>query len=140
MSQGNVFYARQFPSTLEAMSGVLQGALTALEEHDWIAPQEQFYARLCLEEALVNAIKHGNRGSIERQVRLEMASEGDTCRISIRDEGGGFCCDHIAVPECHRKGGRGLCLIKHFMDHVEFDSARNCFEMAFRRKTLNKGG
>jgi anti-sigma regulatory factor (Ser/Thr protein kinase) len=69
-----------------------------------------------------------------------MAEEGDTCRISIRDEGQGFCCDKIAVPDCRHKGGRGLCLIKHFMDHVEFDPARRSFEMAFRRKTLSKGG
>jgi serine/threonine-protein kinase RsbW len=122
------------------MTSVLQGALTALEEHNWIAPEEEFYARLCLEEALVNAIKHGNRGDTERQVWIEMADEGDTCRISIGDEGQGFCCDAITVPDCHHKGGRGLCLIKHFMDEVEFDKARNRFEMAFRRKSLSKGG
>lgn len=140
MSAGKVFFKRQFSSTYEAMTSALQSAVAALEEHDWIAPDEEFYARLCLEEALVNAIKHGNAEEEDRQVWLEMAEDGDTCHISIRDEGLGFCCDKITVPDCARKGGRGLCLIQHFMDHVGYDRARNSFEMAFRRKTLSKGG
>jgi len=136
----NVFFKRQFPSTYEAMSPVLRGALAALEERGWIGPEEEFYARLCLEEALVNAIPHGNKCDCDRQVAIEMAEDGDTCRISVWDEGEGFCCDAITVPECHHKGGRGLCLIKHFMDQVAFDPARNCFEMAFHRRSLSKGG
>lgn len=135
-----VFFKRKFPSTFEDMSNVLRSALSALSERDLIAPGEEFYARLCLEEALVNAIQHGNHGDRARHVCLVMSEEDDTCRISIQDEGDGFRTEDISVPECTRKGGRGLCLIKHFMDHVEFDRARNCFEMAFRRKTLSKGG
>jgi hypothetical protein len=48
VSAGKVFFKRQFPSTYEAMTGALQGALTALEERGWIASEEEFYARLCL--------------------------------------------------------------------------------------------
>lgn len=136
----NVIFRRRFPSTYEAMSAALGGALSALKEQEWIGPDEEFYARLCLEEALVNAIRHGNRDEPDRQVSLELIADGDTCRISVWDEGLGFRCDKIAVPDCHHKGGRGLCLIKHFMDHVGYDPDRNCFEMAFRRKSLNKGG
>ena len=106
----------------------------AYSEHDI------FSIKLALEEALVNAIKHGNRGEASRQVRIEMADEGDRCRIRVWDEGQGFCCDHIQVPDCSQKGGRGLCLIKHYMDDVSFDLARNCFQMTFRRKALSKGG
>lgn len=135
-----VFFKRRFPSTFEDMSSVLRSALAALTERDLIAPGEEFYARLCLEEALVNAIQHGNHGDRARHVSLEMSEEDDTCCISVCDEGNGFCTEDISIPDCSRKGGRGLCLIKHFMDHVAFDRSRNCFEMAFRRKTLSKGG
>ncbi len=141
MRAANVFYRREFLSTYDAMSDALQGALASLIERDWIEPEEEFYARLCLEEALVNAIQHGNEGDASRRVAIELAEVGDSCRIRICDEGRGFCCKDITVPECHQKGGRGLCLIRHFMDHVEYNRAQNCFEMSFRRKTLsNKGG
>ncbi|MDX9975840.1 MAG: ATP-binding protein [FCB group bacterium] len=139
VSAKNVFFKEEFPSTYEAMSSTLAQALNALITRKWIGPEQEFYARLCLEEALVNAIEHGNCGDRERRVGLEMAEDGDTCVIAVWDEGQGFCCDGIRVPDCTHKGGRGLCLIKHFMDRIEFDPVSRRFEMAFRRNSLSKG-
>jgi anti-sigma regulatory factor (Ser/Thr protein kinase) len=125
VSAKQVFFREEFPSTYEAMSVTLGKALTALLERRWIQPEQEFYARLCLEEALVNAIEHGNCGQRDRHVGIEMSEDGDTCHISVWDEGKGFCCDNVHVPDCRTKGGRGLCLIQHFMDHMEFVEQRS---------------
>ena len=49
-------------------------------------------------------------------------------------EGGGFRVDDVALPESDQLGGRGICLIRHYMEHVTFDTAAHCLEMSFRRK------
>lgn len=116
------------------MPQVLGQALAALSERRWIGAGQEFFARLCLEEGMVNAVTHGNRCDCGRRVRLEMAEEGEMCHISIFDEGPGFNPDRVAPPDTVKSGGRGLCLIKHYMENVRFDEAGNCLEMWLRRR------
>jgi len=75
------FFAREFPSTLDAMRETIASALDALEEGNWIEPDQHNYARLCLEEALVNAIIHGNKADRKRKVCVEMVDEGESCPV-----------------------------------------------------------
>lgn len=116
----------------------IHSALGALREHGWIDETTRNSAHLCLEEALVNAIQHGNESDISRSVRLEMWEDGDRCRILVFDEGPGFHTTDVPKPTIEQARGRGLCLIKHFMDHVEFHCAKHCLEMVFGRKSLSR--
>jgi serine/threonine-protein kinase RsbW len=93
---------------------------------------------LCLEEALVNAIVHGNDNKPDRTVKLEIAHDGDECRVSVADEGNGFDPQSVEMPDCNQLGGRGVCLIKHFMDEVKFNRAKHRLEMTFRRNSLSR--
>lgn len=134
------FFQVEFPSTFTALSEALSNALKALQEHRWIGPDEEFFARLCLEEALVNAIIHGNKSDERRKVRLEMAETGDRCRIRVYDEGSGFVLDTTDAPDGRKPNGRGLCLIRHCMDTVRFDTEEKYLEMTIRRRSLGKEG
>ncbi len=137
----NPFFTEEFPSSLEAMGDALQRALASLEAGGWIDENQTFYARLCLEEALVNAIMHGNQADEARKVRLEMCQDGDRCHIRVSDEGVGFSVDNVHLPGCDEEGGRGICLIQYCMDEIRFDREKNCLEMTFHRKGLCcKGG
>ncbi len=129
-----VFFHEEFPSTFEAMTVTLDHAVAALLREGWIQKDHEPCTRLCLEEALVNAVRHGNDNDANRTVKLSLADEGECCTIRVRDEGGGFCVDQVAFPETEQMGGRGICLIRHFMERVEFDTNANCLEMSFRRK------
>jgi anti-sigma regulatory factor (Ser/Thr protein kinase) len=40
------------------------------------------------------------------------------------------------MPDCNQMGGRGVCLIKEYMDEVSFDESNNTFEMIFSRDTF----
>lgn len=128
------FFSEEFPSNFEDMTATLDRAVSALLEGDWILVSHIPCIRLCLEEALVNAVRHGNQGDASRRVLLVMSSRGDECVIQVSDEGDGFRVDDVALPEGDQMGGRGICLIRHYMEHVTFDSSAHCLEMSFRRK------
>lgn len=128
------FFSEEFPSTFEAMTVTLDRAVAALLEGEWILASQVPCMRLCLEEALVNAVRHGNQSDAARRVLVVMSSRGDECIIQVSDEGGGFRVDDVALPEGDQMGGRGICLIRHYMEHVTFDMAAHCLEMSFRRK------
>lgn len=134
------FFMEEFPSEVERAGEIRQHALTSLMEHGWISEDQRFYAQLCLEEALVNAVTHGNNCDPARKVRVEMAEEGDECVIRVYDEGVGFAPEDIHIPDAATMNGRGICLIRHCMDKVVFDREAGCLVMRMRRKELGSGG
>jgi serine/threonine-protein kinase RsbW len=130
-------FAKEFPSTTQDLAETLTAALNALIAHRWCTLEDSFCIRLCLEEALVNAVVHGNKNQPSRMVHVEIVEDGDRCRICVRDEGNGFDPTGISMPDCNQLGGRGVCLIKHYMDEVHFDYDRNCLSMEFSRDTFS---
>jgi serine/threonine-protein kinase RsbW/non-specific serine/threonine protein kinase len=131
-----LFFAEQFGSTIETVGRVLQDALRALIEHGWVDPEQKFYAQLCLEEALVNAVDHGNKCDPSKTVRIEMLEDQDECIIRVYDQGEGFTPSEICLPELEQTNGRGICLIRYCMEKVTYNNERKCLEMRMRRKSL----
>ena len=80
--------------------------------------------RLAVEEALTNAVKHGNKLQPDKNVSIKVEALPDRLQIEIADEGEGF--DHVKVPSptdpenIWKTSGRGVFLIRHFMDEVEY--------------------
>jgi serine/threonine-protein kinase RsbW len=79
---------------------------------------------LAVVEALTNAIGHGNGGDVRKEVRLAYRVHDDEFLIDIADEGTGFQPDQVPDPtqrpQLGRPGGRGIQLMRHFMDSVEY--------------------
>ena len=94
---------------------------------------ETFDIRLCLEEALVNAIKYGNRFDKKLEVLVDFAHADNKISISVEDKGVGY--DHRKVPDPTKDenllmgNGRGVFLIKHLMDDVRFNKKGNRLTM-----------
>lgn len=127
-------YERDFVSRREEVATVVGEALDMLEKNGVIDKGDHFSAHLCLEEALVNAVVHGNKENPDLRVRLEILRNDGTYVLRIHDEGGRFDPDAVNLPEPRIPGGRGVCLMKHYMDRVSYDSACHCLEMVFRPK------
>lgn len=92
--------------------------------------RELFGIRLAVEEAFVNAIKHGNRLDPAKHVHVRYAVHADGFDIRIADEGPGFdpndVPDPLAPENLERPCGRGLLLIRHYMTEVNYsDSGRS---------------
>jgi serine/threonine-protein kinase RsbW len=92
--------------------------------------KELFGIRLAMEEALVNAIKHGNREDPAKTVRVRYVAAVQQFMIEIQDEGRGF--DPEGVPDpldpenLERPGGRGVFLMRHYMSWVHYNDVGNC--------------
>jgi len=88
-----------------------------------------FAVKLALEEAIINAIKHGNELDSTKKVTVDFSIEEDRAVISVADEGSGF--DPQAVPDptlsanLEVTSGRGLVLMRAYMDRVEFNEKGN---------------
>ncbi|MFO7775486.1 MAG: ATP-binding protein [Candidatus Hydrogenedentota bacterium] len=135
------FYSTTIPSNLEVMPQAVEDAVTSLAEHGWIEGEEVFYARLCLEEAMVNAITHANGEDPGRTVQLKLYDEGAECRIDVQDEGTGeFSPEAVPEPDPAQFRGRGLKLIRYFMNEVDYSQEDRVLTMRFRRNAFTNGG
>jgi serine/threonine-protein kinase RsbW len=99
--------------------------------------KDVFAVRLALEEALVNAVKHGNRGDAGKEARLRYHVSADFVLLEVEDEGAGF--DPAAVPNplapenLERPSGRGLFLIRKYMTWMGHNERGNCISMCKHR-------
>jgi serine/threonine-protein kinase RsbW len=86
--------------------------------------KDMFNVQLAFEEAMANAIMHGNRSDPQKKVWLACCVGTHEVRISIRDEGDGFNPDALPDPRhpdnILTPSGRGILLIRHIMSKVEF--------------------
>lgn len=100
--------------------------------------RDLFSIKLAVEEALVNAIKHGNQMDRAKKVRVSCLVRADRFDVSISDEGRGF--DPVEVPDptlvenLERPCGRGLMLMRHYMTEVSYNANGTLVRMS---KVLN---
>lgn len=90
-----------------------------------------------LDEALVNAIKHGNRCDCQKQLRISFCVDQDCFQICIEDEGEGFDPSSIADPlspeHLETPCGRGLLMMRHYMSEVSYLEPGNAVMMVKKR-------
>ena len=100
---------------------------------------DRFAIRLSLEEALINAVKHGNNFDPAKKVRVSADVEAEQTTISVCDEGAGF--DPSGVPDptadenLEKPSGRGIMLMRAYMDEVSYNDRGNEVRMTKRRCT-----
>src|SRR5262245_26780727 len=99
-----------------------------------------FGIKLALEEALVNAIKHGNGYDRTKSVHIAFEVQPDRFTVRITDEGVGFdpadVPDPTAVENLERPCGRSLMLMRHYMTDVAFNERGNSVTLS---KALRNG-
>src|SRR5688572_12742605 len=81
---------------------------------------------IAVTEAVNNAIHHGNKGNPEKTVKIGFESINNKLVFSVVDEGPGF--DYIGLPDptdpanIDKPSGRGVFLMKHLADSIEFET------------------
>jgi serine/threonine-protein kinase RsbW len=100
----------------------------ALRAHQY-SPQEIFSIKLALEEALVNAIKHGNQMDRSKTVQVAYRVTPERFDVLVADQGTGFdpadVPDPTAAENLERPSGRGVMLMKHYMNEVGYNKSGN---------------
>lgn len=102
--------------------------LDAARRHDY-PDRSMFALRLALEEAVINAFKHGHRSIPDKPVELRWTIDDAFAEITIEDQGPGF--DPCAVPDPTSQDrlelptGRGIMLMNAYMSRVEYNERGN---------------
>jgi serine/threonine-protein kinase RsbW len=123
---------RALPSNLTAYIGFVEDLLARLELYGW-NKEELFGIHMALEESITNAIRHGNKHDPDKQVFVDCELSSQRFFIRVRDEGPGY--NPCAVPDCcadenlEVPGGRGLALMRAYMDNVELSDSGRCVVM-----------
>jgi serine/threonine-protein kinase RsbW len=116
------------PSDLEAAEKI-QSRIIGMLEGLAFPPRDVFGMRLALEEAIVNAIKHGNGMDPAKYVKVCCEIDAGRAVVVIEDEGTGFSPTDVPDPtteeNLEKPGGRGIMLMKAFMTNVEYNKKGN---------------
>ncbi|MFP4104943.1 MAG: ATP-binding protein [Phycisphaerae bacterium] len=123
-------------SDLDSARKVEEDLLQAVSEEGY-SEASTFAIKLAVEEGLCNAIKHGNAYDPRKKVNVTYDVKPDCVRIVIVDEGKGFTPEAVPDPTAdenlERPCGRGIMLMKAFMDEVEYNELGNEVVMVKRR-------
>ena len=90
---------------------------------------------IAVTEAVNNAIKHGSHNDSSKNVSLSLTLHEGLIKFKIEDEGHGFDHQHLPDPTApenlEKPGGRGIFLMKHLSDEVEFAEGGRVVELSF---------
>ncbi|RCH55052.1 ATP-binding protein [Mucilaginibacter hurinus] len=133
--QTGELYTLQLPSKYESINQ-LENLIEEIA--DKYNVQEDVFANMmtCLNEALMNAIIHGNK--LDENKKVIINAEADTKKLvwTITDEGEGFDYTHLADPTAPENienlTGRGVFIIKHLADQCIFNARGNEVELHFK--------
>ncbi|HJZ80452.1 MAG TPA: ATP-binding protein [Pyrinomonadaceae bacterium] len=128
----------ELPSDLSLMNSVLEYLLDRVDKLG-LVQVEQSNLFVALDEAFVNAVKHGNRNDRGKLLRVTAELSAREAIFTIEDEGDGF--DVRAIPDptdpanLFKSSGRGVLLIYNIMDEVEYSQHGSKLRMVKRPPT-----
>jgi CheY-like chemotaxis protein len=125
----------ELPSDIRLMNGVLHYLVDRVAKLGVIDPDSSNLF-VALDEAFVNAVKHGNLNDPSKLVRITAELSPKEARFTIEDEGDGFALHEIPDPRdpenLFKTSGRGVLLIYNIMDEVAYNARGNRLTMVKR--------
>lgn len=122
----------ELPSAISLMHIVLEYLMKRVEKLGVIKP-ERSNLFVALDEAFVNAVKHGNKFDSRKLVRITAEVSSKEARFTIEDEGEGFDVNSIPDPldpaNLFKTSGRGVLFIYNIMDEVRYNERGNRLTM-----------
>ena len=97
-----------------------------------------FAVKLALEEAMTNAFRHGNKCDPNKRIVVRFEITRERAEIEICDEGPGFAPEAVPDPTLpeyiDRPHGRGIMLMRAYLDEVEFTGCGNSVRLVKHNK------
>lgn len=125
----------KFPSRVDYLKRV-ENLISNLSSHYRISQENEAKISLAVLEAVSNAIFHGNKLNHHKSVTIRFKVSENCVSCLIKDEGEGFdvlCVPDPTLPENIEKiHGRGLFLMKHLADSVEYSAEGRHVKMVFK--------
>ena len=120
-----------FNSSMDVAHSLVDEIMGQLENAGW-GMKETFAANMAFEEALINAVQHGNHSDPDKQVHFICRLNDRLIYARIEDEGDGF--DPNAVPDPTEddnllmSSGRGVLLIRRFTSRSKWNEVGNILQ------------
>jgi len=115
-------------ASTQEIDDLLTDVIGAMEEVGY-GGRDTFAVRLALEEAVINAVKHGHGNDPRKRARVSWVASASAVRLVVEDDGAGFDPDRVPDPclpeNQERPGGRGVFLMRSYMSWVRFNDAGN---------------
>ena len=125
------------PSAVVDVFNQIQPGLQA----NGFSEEDIFAIHLSLEEAFTNAVKHGNKMEPSKAIKVDYSIEPDKIEICMTDEGEGFDPEVIPDPRygdnLYKPAGRGMLLMRSFMDVLEYSKKGNSLRMIRYKEKRN---
>jgi serine/threonine-protein kinase RsbW len=125
----------EVPTALSLMHVILEYLMKRVEKLG-VVKSEQSNLFVALDEAFVNAVKHGNKFDTKKLVRISSEVSLSEARFTIEDEGEGFDVNSIPDPldpeNLFKTSGRGVLFIYNIMDEVVYNDRGNRLTMVKR--------
>ncbi len=122
----------ELPSAISPMHSILDYLLKRVEKLGGVKP-EQSNLFVALDEAFVNAVKHGNKFNTQKLVRITAELSSREATFTVEDEGEGFDVNSIPDPldpeNLFKTSGRGVLFIYNIMDEVKYNERGNRLTM-----------
>lgn len=111
-----IIFEKQFPTEKNTNNGIVNSIITEMNKYSGrlLMPEESL--RLILDEAIINAMEHGNRWNREKMITVTIEKASSSLKVIISDEGDGFQFSRDfqqEQPSPMRERGRGIHLIKY---------------------------
>ena len=122
-NDNSTFRTIQVKSTLLAAKEPEAEILKDVRRHGY-CEEAVFAIKLALEEAMTNAVKHGNGNQDSKEVTIRFSVNAQRTVIIVRDQGTGFAPEQVPDPTMPDRlslpSGRGIMLMRAYMDDVEY--------------------
>lgn len=124
------------PSTAESARVVEEELLDRMAAEKW-SERDVFGVRMAMEEAIINAIRHGNGFDESKNVHIVWELTPDNLRLEVMDEGPGFVVEEVPIcteeENLDKPSGRGIMLMRAFMSYVGYQSEGKCVVLEKKR-------
>ena len=121
-------FDKTLPSELAVGHAAIEELMVALGAAGWIG-MDVFRINMAIEEAVVNAIEHGNKREPSKKVRLVFQVTPDMATMIVTDQGPGFDHRNLADPTTEelldKPRGRGVMLMRELMNEAIFNDIGN---------------
>lgn len=121
---GEVLARWSWPSRLDAKQPAIDAVSGLLIGRGWVVEEDRSWLVLCLDEAVTNAMLHGNEGDPRLAVDVAVADDGRRWQVAVSDQGPGFPPSAVPDPDDPAslllEHGRGIRLMKSWLNSLTY--------------------
>ena len=126
------------PSDLTFKTPLVFRVCKELVGRGYLAQSDTTRAEFCFEEALTNAMLHGNKLDYGKKVRLTLFADGERWGVIVADQGVGFGPEKLPKSDepdfLFKEKGRGILLMDDYLDELVYSRKGNSMLMVRRRE------